>query len=432
MVTECVIKPDLESSEQTYEHSNETEHGSESSSAHQRTTHTVQEVFQRFRGAFLKAHKVTAHILAVIYAICKCLTRAMGGHLYKCPDCGHKQPHYNPCRNRNCPNCKHIAREKWIQQRTAVMLPVGHFHLVFTLPEQLRSLFLNNFSLMGNIMFACSSEILQELARETLGAQLGFSIMLHTWTRSMHFHPHLHCIVSAGGLAFDETRWVSPRRPDFLFSISQMRARFKAKYLAAIRKAHKNGQLKFNGTCKTLSDPMEFKYLTKKLWDLTWCVYAKEPFKTYDHLIEYIGRYTHHVAISNSRILWIKEDQVCIRTRDDQQEIMTGVEFIRRFCLHILPRNFTKMRHYGLYSPHGVHTSLETARQLLSPRAEDAGDDNTTSDSSENNTCPSVLSENDPFLCPACKKVRLVFVGKIPRLSLIGPLNTTCDLGDSS
>ena len=312
---------------------------------------------------YRSAHALTPEQSAVLRDIVRCRTAALGGHLEVCDACGHSAPVYNSCRNRHCPKCQSSAATKWIEARVERVLPTHYFHTVFTLPAELRGLAMHSRRLVFDMMFEAASATLLELGRDPkrLGARLGVTMVLHTWARDLTFHPHLHCIVTGGGLSFDGARWISCR-DQFLFPVEVMAALFRGKLLAALSRAHARGQLDLG---EAPVDPEGFDRLCRRLYKMRWHVYAKRPFGGPEQVIRYLGRYTHRVGISNSRLVSMDTDSVTFRTKDGQQLTVPPQTFLSRFLQHVLPRGFVKIRHYGLMAPTYATTALPVARELL-------------------------------------------------------------------
>jgi len=302
-----------------------------------------------------------------MWAIESCRTSVLGGHLDVCDGCGYQRPAYNSCRNRHCPKCQCLAQARWIEQRTQRILPTHHFHVVFTLPGALRQLALHNRRLIFTLLFRAASQTLLTMGRDPrrLGGLLGITAVLHTWTRKLHFHPHLHCIVTGGGLSPDDHRWVTTKSPRYLFPVRALSALFRGKFLDALRRAYRRGKLRGGPDLAELLDDQAFDCFIDSLYRQPWVVYAKKPFGGADHVFQYLGRYTHRVAISNQRIKAADRDGVRFVTRGSDTSTLTPDEFIRRFLLHVLPAGFVKIRHYGLLAPAKVSTALERARTLL-------------------------------------------------------------------
>jgi hypothetical protein len=331
----------------------------------------VAQIVRAHAARLQERHCITAEHKAVLRAIAACRTVALGGHLQVCERCGHQRPHYNSCRNRHCPKCQALAQHRWLVARTARILPVHHFHVVFTVPAELRALFLLNRSRLYALLFEAASQALLQLGMDPkrLGAQLGITAVLHTWRRDLGLHPHLHCVVTGGGLSRDAQRWVSTRL-GFLFPVRVLAALFRGKFLDALASLNDRGQLKLTGACEPLADPREFHRLLGKLYTKHWVVYSKPPFGDARAVFAYLGRYTHRIAISNARLLDVSDHAVRFRTRHAKAATLHPVEFLRRLMLHVLPKGFVRIRHFGLLAPSNVPTKLEAARSLLAPRAE--------------------------------------------------------------
>jgi Putative transposase/Transposase zinc-binding domain len=289
--------------------------------------------------------------------IARCRTAELGGHVTRCRDCGHEEPSYNSCRNRHCPKCQALAQERWIDRRRASMLDVPHFHVVFTLPAELRPLARVAPGPVFDALFQAVRETLAAFAESRLDASVGATLVLHTWTRTLLFHPHIHAIVTGGGLSLDGKSWNSASRR-FLFPVKAMSSVFRAKMLTLLRRAHECGHFRhFND----FRDPQGFPRLSSRVAKLDWYIYAKPSFKRGRYVLEYLGRYTHRIGLSNSRLLEVTDDAVTFRTKGKGTETLQPLEFLRRFVQHVLPDGFHKIRHAGLYaSPE----RLDVARAL--------------------------------------------------------------------
>lgn len=296
-------------------------------------------------------------------AIAQCRTASLGGHLDRCRRCDFAHPSYNSCRNRHCPKCQALAQERWIDARSRRILPVGHFHVVFTVPSELHALMAFRRRELFAALFGSAAETLSELGATKLGITMGTTLVLHTWTRDLRFHPHVHGIVTAGGLALDGSRWVP--RDGFLLSVHLLGALLRGKMMDAVRRLHRNGQL---DGFEPFEDPQAFEHMMTKLAKHRWVVYAKNPFASARHVLHYLGRYTHRVAIANSRLLSVGPEHVTFRTREQRTATVTPLEFLRRFVQHVLPPRFVKIRHYGLYAATSVDGRLARARELLPQR----------------------------------------------------------------
>lgn len=292
-----------------------------------------------------------------------CRTAVLGGHLDVCRSCGHEHPAYNSCRNRHCPKCQALRQEQWIAARAERLLPVRHFHVVFTLPSELRALAKAVPRAVFDALFAAASGTLLDLGASRLGATLGVTAVLHTWTRDLRYHPHVHALVTAGGLEHGGDRW-SPARHDYLFPVQMMGAVFRGKMMEALHRLHRQGKL---ATFDEFRDPESFERLMASAARARWVVYAKKPFRRADHVLRYLGRYTHRVAISSSRIAAVSGDAVTFRTKDGKSVTLHPTEFLRRFVQHVLPDGFHKIRHFGLYAGAAVADALPAARATLAP-----------------------------------------------------------------
>ena len=318
--------------------------------------------------------------IKVLLAIARCRTAALGGHLDQCTRCGHRATiSYNSCRNRHCPKCQTAARERWIAARQRELLPTRYVHVVFTLPPQLAPLALQNKKVIYDLLFRASAETLLEIARDPrhLGAEIGFFTVLHTWNQKLWLHPHVHCVIPAGGLSLDHTHWVKSRDRFFL-PIHVLRRVFRGKFVAALRQAFQEGQLNFHGNLTCLAQPTTFAAWLRPLFRKNWVVYSKPPFGGPEYVLQYLGRYTHRVAISNHRLVSFAEDEVTFRWRDsahnNEQKLLTLSldEFLRRFLLHVLPKGFVRIRNFGFLANRRRATFLPLCFHLLgsAPQAE--------------------------------------------------------------
>jgi putative transposase/transposase-like zinc-binding protein len=310
--------------------------------------------------------------LKVFRAIQNCRTAALGGHLDACPGCGHQTISYNSCRNRHCPKCQTQARQRWLAAREQEVLPTAYFHVVFSVPHELNVLALENPRCFYDLLFAAASATLLEVAAnpKRLGAEIGIIAILHTWGQNLLLHPHLHCVVPAGGFAPDHREWISAKR-NFFLPIPVLRKVFRGKFIAGLKRLRKSGQLCCNGPAALLADPKQFAKLLRRLHLRRWVVYAKAPFGGPLQVLRYLGRYTHRVAISNHRLLAFDGEQVSFRWRDyahdSVQKIMklAAIEFLRRFFLHVLPRGFVRIRHFGFLANRFRTQALAECRKLL-------------------------------------------------------------------
>lgn len=336
----------------------------------------VADIFLRFGGAWRKAHAghVSLGQLKAMSAIENCRTAALGGHVERCEDCDHSRIAYNSCRNRHCPKCQGAAAKDWLAARQADLLPVGYFHLVFTLPAEIAAIAYHNKSVVYDLLFRTSSEAMLTIAADPkhLGARIGITAVLHTWGSAMTHHPHVHMIVPGGGIALDGARWVHCRS-GFLLPVRVLSRLFRRLMLSRLADAHQSGRLAFFGDQSHLGDPQAFAALLVPLKRKNWFVYAKPPFAGPEAVLAYLSRYTHRVAIANSRLISLDEKGVSFRTKDYRLNgrqryramTLTPQEFIRRFLLHVLPKGFHRIRHYGLLASATRKANIARARELL-------------------------------------------------------------------
>lgn len=336
----------------------------------------VAEILRRFGGVYRRRYGgLSADQARVARALIQCRTAALGGHVDACDACGERQISYNSCRDRHCPKCQAAARAAWLERERAYLLPVAYSHVVFTLPQTLCPLILQNPRVCYGLLFRAAAETLLQIAADPkhLGAKIGFVAILHTWGQTLLHHPHLHCLVPAGGLALDETRWIKCRGGFFL-PVRVLGALFRGKYLALLEKANRDGALRFHGTLQALSDPTIFARLLKEARRKKWVVYAKPPFGGPESVLKYLARYTHRIAISNSRLISRTEESVAFTWKDYRQGSrhrpmeLAPCEFLRRFLLHALPKGFVRIRRFGLLANCQRQVRLERCRALLPQR----------------------------------------------------------------
>ena len=337
----------------------------------------VADIIREHRDRFIETHGVwlTAQHHRVLRALARCRTAALGGHLDRCARCDHRAISYNSCRNRHCPKCLTHARDQWLAERQLELLPVGYHHVVFTLPHELSWLALQNKNVVYDLLFRASAATLLDVAADAkhLGAAIGFLSVLHTWGQNLLHHPHVHCVIPVGGLSPDRTQWVHPRYPFFL-SVKVLSRVFRGKFVAGLRRAFSRGQLSFSGRLQYLSEAAAFRGFLRRLFRHDWVVYAKPPFGGPAHVLQYLARYTHRVAISNHRILNVADGSVTFQWKDyrhgSQPRTMTisAVEFLRRFCLHILPKGFVRIRFCGFLAHRRRAHDLPLCRSALAAR----------------------------------------------------------------
>ncbi len=337
--------------------------------------------------------------IKVLLAIARCRTAALGGHLDECTRCGYRATiSYNSCRNRHCPKCQTAARERWIAARRRELLPTRYVHVVFTLPQRLAPLALQNKKVVFDLLFRTSAETLLEVARDPrhLGAEIGFFSVLHTWSQKLGLHPHVHCVIPSGGLSLDHTHWV-PSRNRFFLPREVLRRVFRGKFVDALQQAFRDGQLCFQGGLTLLAQPKTFAAWLRPLFRKDWIVYLKPPFGGPEYVLQYLGRYTHRVAISNHRLVSFADGKVTFRWRDsahhNEQKLLTLSldEFLRRFLLHLLPKSFVRIRNFGFLANRRRATTLPLCFQLLGSAPEPQAEQEV-----------STASPRDLWLCPKC------------------------------
>lgn len=377
----------------------------------------VGDIFRRYGKDYQKANLLSYKKLKVMNHITVCRTAQLGGHIEQCDQCGFERIAYNSCRDRHCPKCQIMVKEKWLNARKADLLPCNYFHLVFTVPHKLNPIILSNKKIMLNNLFTAVNQTLQAFAKDPqwkVQGQLGFICVLHTWSQKLTDHFHIHCLVSGGALSFDKKCW-NPSKNSFLFRAQSLAKEFKKRYLGLFEKAYLNNDLFLPGETAIYKSQKEFKSFMKSLFMMKWITYAKRPFAGPEQVLEYLGRYTHRVAISNNRIKSIDNGQVCFeykdRTDNNTTKIMTisAHEFIRRFLLHVLPHNFMKIRYFGFLSHRNKKQAVALIRKLIDPNA----------------ALPEKLKETvlemmlrltgqDILCCPNCKKGKMTIIKKLP------------------
>ena len=334
----------------------------------------VADIFRQAGPSYRQYHADTLSRgqRCVMSAIERCRTAALGGHVEQCDSCGHQRIAFNSCRNRHCPKCQSLVRAQWLEDRHADLIPVDYFHVVFTLPEEIAEIAYQNKAVVYDILFNATAETLRTIAADPkhLGAEIGFIAILHTWGQNLLHHPHLHCVVPGGGLSADGERWVSCR-PGFFLPVRVLSRLFRRLFLAQLQVAFDAGHLRFFNALEPLQAPRAFARHLAPARRAEWVVYAKPPFGGPKHVLEYLGRYTHRVAISNNRLIDFVEGKVGFRWKDYRRESRQKVmrleaqEFMRRFLLHVLPAGFQRIRHYGLLANRYRAVKLARCRQLL-------------------------------------------------------------------
>ena len=369
----------------------------------------------------------------MIRALSECRTAALGGHLEACDRCGNRRSVYHSCRNRHCPKCQSLAQADWIEARRADLLPVEYFHVVFTLPHELCSLALYRPRVVYDLLFRAATSTLATFARDprhfsgktsdAMGGTLGITAILHTWAQNLSLHPHLHCVVTGGTLSPDQQHFLTPRHKGFLFPVRALSKMFRGKFLEGLMRAFKTGKL---------GDDTSVPMLSKKLRSCDWVVYAKPPFAGPERVLAYLGAYTHRIAISNHRILSIQQNRVAFRYRDsadgNKQKVMhlDILEFIRRFLLHVLPRGFVRIRHYGLLANRNRKEKVERCRDLLAATKPEEATQQTRRERLLE------LIGVDIERCPACGEGRMTIVAEIDRLPRFYLVPPRVEVNDSS
>lgn len=377
----------------------------------------VADIFRLYGKAYREQNNLPYKKLKVMHKIEICRTAQLGGHIEQCDECGYERIAYNSCRDRHCPKCQTMVKEKWLNDRKADLLPCNYFHMVFTVPHELNPIILSNPKIMLNNLFAAVSQTLQAFARDPqwkIQGQIGFICILHTWSQRLTDHFHIHCLVAGGALSFDKKQWI-PSNKSYLFRVQSLSKEFKKRYLGMLEKSYLNDELFLPGRIAKYRNGKEFFNFIRSLFKIKWLTYAKRPFAGPEQVLEYLGRYTHRVAISNNRIKSIDNNQVGFEYRDraDNNTVkilkISANEFIRRFLLHVLPENFMKIRYFGFLSHRNKKQSVKIIRQLIDPDA----------------TLPQKIEETylemmqrltgqDLLCCPNCKKGRMSIIKELP------------------
>ena len=376
----------------------------------------VADVFRTYEKEFFAqwGRVLGAHQRKAFQAILDCRTAALGAHseyVEQCDTCGHRSISYNSCRNRHCPKCQATARANWLAKRQTELLPVPYFHVVFTLPQQVGGLALQNAREIYRILFRAASETLLTIAadRKRLGAEIGFLAVLHTWGQNLHLHPHLHCVVPGGGISPDGLRWIGCKKQSFFLPVKVLSSLFRRLFLTYLRESYRKGWLNFFGEIAGLARPAAFEALCQQARCIPWVVFVKPPFGGPDQVLKYLARYTHRVAISNRRLLSMEDGRVSFEYKDyadrNQTKSMTlaATEFIRRFLLHILPSGFVRIRQFGFLANRARGKKLALCRMLLDAPAPEK-------------VTGERFEEYERKRCPECKIGQLVLVRLIPKL----------------
>ena len=369
---------------------------------------TVQDIFNKFYPDYLEKYTPNCQQAKAAKDIMNCRTSALGGHAYKCDKCGNTVVRYNSCRNRHCSLCQGINKEIWVDKRRADVLDAPYFHVIFTIPKQLQLLVYQNQKLLYKLMYMATSQTISELSwnPKHLGAQVGFLSMIHTWGQNLHYHPHIHMVIMAGGLT-KLNQWHSTSKK-FFIPVEKLSKKFRGKFMYYLKQYYKDNQLKFYGDLQKYKDPNKFQKLVDECYELDWYTYVQETFSGPLAVIKYLGMYTHRIAISNTRIVSINNTTVTFTVKDYKNNgkkktiTMEGVEFIRRFLMHILPKGFVKIRYYGIISCRNKNTKLVLCKKLIfSSIYKPLFEGLTTFEI----LC--ILLGRDVTLCPVCKKSKL-------------------------
>lgn len=374
----------------------------------------LAEFFRRHGPAFAERHCLSPAQRRALQDILRCRTAALGGHVFECDRCEHQVPVYNSCLNRNCPQCQAFAQARWIAARTQRLLPVGHHHVVFTLPSELRSLARLQPRQVFAALFEATSQTLEELARDELGGRLGITAVLHTWTRELTWHPHLHCVVTAGALSLDGKRWID--QSSRLFDVNTVKATFRTKLLASLQRRIHTGDIVLAPHDAADIDPWQQLCDSLPSWR-KWVVYIEPPFGRSTHVIEYLGRYTHRIGISNARVVDADDHGITFRTRGDDTTTLAPDTFLHRFLQHVLPPGFHKIRHYGLYAAAHACRLWPIAAAILGDGDglhEDLSELDVEIVGADALTLLATLTGIDPMQCPCCHVGRLT-ARPIPR-----------------
>jgi hypothetical protein len=390
----------------------------------------IGALFREHGDCYRSVHRLPSAQRKAMSAIERCRTAALGGHVDRCDHCGYERISYNSCRNRHCPSCQWLARERWVLDRKRELLPIAYFHVVFTIPDELNPIALVNQQLLYDLLFQAASETLLTLGKDPrhIGGQVGIIAVLHTWSQTLMDHPHVHCIVTGGGLSADGQRWLCPRKmtskKDFFIHVNVMSALFKKKFLAYLKQRYQRGEFKWVGRISYLKELSAFNKLLSQLYTKRWVTYCKKPFGGPEQVLRYLGRYTHRVAISNHRIVNVADGKVTFKWRDYRDHNKTKLmtldigEFMRRFLLHILPDRYYKIRYYGLLSNRHRGAKLSRCQEILEVTKEP------TPSSGDHLSWQELLLELcglDVRKCPKCQVGQMVRIELLRRAADVPP-----------
>ena len=394
---------------------------------------TIGNIFRQYGEPYITKHKLKGQAKGILRLLAICQTPVLGLHYQQCNYCGHTEVFSNSCRNRHCPVCQHKNRQQWLDKRMQELLGVGYYHLVFTIPHQLNDLCLKNKKLMYNILFKAASQTVIELARDTryLGANTGLITVLHTWGQNMMDHPHLHCIMPAGGLSFDKLHWISPcKSNDFFVYYKVLSRKFRGKFLYLLQHAYENGLLNFPSKIAALSSKRAFRTFKDQLFKKKWVVYIQKPLGHPGKILEYLGRYVFRIAITDRRIEKIEDGKVHFSMKDYRRgglwrKMSLDIdEFIGRFLLHILPKGFSKVRYYGIFASTVRKKNIQTAKQCLNEerilRNQQDKEDGIPCWEKHETVWLEIMQAIANYImpnCPVCKQGVMQFSGMVPKIA---------------
>lgn len=388
---------------------------------------SIADIFSQYGGQYISNNKTTEQQRSIIHLLSACGTSVLGSHFEQCDQCQYTGKANNSCRNRHCPRCQQKDKLEWAAKRMDELLPVGYYHLVFTIPHQLNPLCLQNKKTMYRTLFKAASETVLELTRDPkhMGADTGLITVLHSWGQNMMEHPHLHCIMPAGGLGFDREHWVHVPDPNKFFIAGKvLAAKFRGKFLSMLKEAHGKGELEFHGQLAAIKGPVQFNRFLTPLYKLNWVVNVQKPMgNSPERILEYLSRYVFRIAITDRRIIAVENGKVEFSWKDyrtgSYHRMKLGTdEFIRRFLLHLLPKGFPKVRHYGIFSPRNRKENIATAKRLLEEESQYLDQEALEDGIRVMKKQQAVWAEISEAIaayrqpnCPVCKKGRLRFAG---------------------
>jgi len=392
------------------------------------------DIFREFGSSYRRTHPMPLSHFKVMHAVQVCRTSYLGGHMEVCSFCGYSHPTYNSCGNRHCPKCQNLSKVRWVKKREEELLPVDYFHNVFTLPHKLNALARSNKKVIYDILFKSVSETLLQFGENELGGKIGFLAILHTWDQKLLEHIHLHCIIPAGALSGDRKSWTRTSNPDFLFSVKALSKVFRGKFTDYLKMAYTQGKLIFVGKSLEFKSKEGFSALIDDLYKDDWVVYSKKPFAGPKKVLDYLGRYTHRIALSNDRIIGVKDGMVTFTYRDrrdsniKKEATLAADEFIRRFLAHVLPNSYMRIRHFGFLSNRNRKVNITCVKKLLGVSCD-------TGERKEQSTRELMLelTGKDILKCPRCRVGTMTVHHLIPRFSVwIGSQFSEPQLVDTS